>query len=302
MYWRRGIGRTVLWVAALTCALCAVAAAWKAGSPTAAKALALLALVLNPVAHEVIARVRHVRAPAKLAYFAVLLLVPLAFGALAIEGMAAFEAEARRQGYASAADRQRARDLKLPDAAALAAYDAQRLDRFCRAQGEHRPLECFPAGMRAAALAFAQARFDEAELEPVIKAALADQRARLLAIDTSCAALLDRVDEDAVEAMTADPGKAVAIKASIWAARLPESDLKLMAERSKPGVSHVVTTESRAADERIAAASAEAQRLFTERLQSWARDIVLHGTGWKQLLRGPLPAGSCKMAHVTKAL
>ncbi len=304
MYWRGGFWRTVLWIGSLTALLCAGGAWSFASSGTAAQALVLVALVLSPPVQEVAARMLHVRAPPRLAFFATALLVPVAVAFIAIDGISALDQEARRQGFASAAEFDRARQLKIPTPAALAVHDeAQhnaRVADMCRGQAARPPLACFPVAHRKAALAFSATQLDADEFAQLARDALADQRKRFLAGDKECQTLLDRIDEDALPTILASHEIAIEKAAARWAAGMTQRELEVMVERAKPGISQMATPESDAIEKKIDTLGPDVDRALAEDLQIWSQRLVLETSGWRHLLRAMSPVSPCRMVRVSQ--
>jgi hypothetical protein len=303
VYWRAGFGRAVLWIASLTCFLSALAALRLAGSAHAAEALALTGLVLSPPLQEVVARFTHVRGPAKLAFYAVITLLPLAVFFIAIDGIAVLEASARQRGFASAAEMERARQISITTPEALAARDEaarqRERDRLCHVKPGRQPLLCFSVAHRSAAQAFAGTRLHEGQFLHVVTDAIAEQRKQFLAADRSCQALLDRIDEDAVPVMLTARGEAVDMLAALWAARLGEGDLGLIVSRIKPGASYIKTQDVARVEDRIADAEPQIDGQLVEEIKYWSQRIVLVPSGWRAVLGIKPSPDSCKMVEAS---
>ena len=303
VYWRGGFARTVLWIAAVTFFLSAFAAWSLAGSAHAAQALALIGAVLSPPVQEFVGQRTHLRAPAKLAFYAIITLLPVSVFFITIDGVALMEARALQRGFASAAQMERARQLKITTPAALAAHDealrkAER-DRICHGKVQRPPLVCFEPAHRAAAQAFAAPRLLEAQFQHVLTDVLGSQRRQFLAEDRSCQALIDRIEAEALPVMQASRSEAVDMLAALWAARLSESELVLYAAQAKPGGSNPKSRELGAVEDKIAVVAPQIDRQMAEEIKSWSHRIVLVPSGWRALL-GVKPAPDpCKMVETS---
>ncbi len=296
MYWRGGRTHVLLWIASLTLAMCAVAALSRAGSSRAALAFLLAGLVLAPPVQEFIARLRHNLAPAKAALYSSITLVPLGLGFVVVDGVAALDREAHRLGFASAGQWARAKDLNLPTAKALVEYEearrAKSVAAACR-NLEPRPLTCFDAAHRKAALAYIEVRYGGEELEVLVRGALAQQRKTYLAADKSCSDLLDRIDEDAVPAMLADRSIVQALAAGAWGRQFSPSELDQLTLRAKPGTTYLSGGAARPLDQKLALASASIEKELDGLLQGWARKIILEEPSWRSFLKGRMPLTAC---------
>lgn len=299
MYWRSGTGFVTLWIAALTLAMSAVAALVLAASPGGALAFLLTAITLAPPSQEWLGHVRHKLAPAKAAFFAVITLLPVGLLCLAFDGVAALEREAKRQGFASAGQLARARDLALATPKALADHDEkQRKAAREKRCTEHRgspPLECFAPDHARAALAFAGIGLAPTALAAVVRDALARQRRTWLARDRECAPILDRIDEAALPQMLASQPHALALAAALWARRLSQADLEALAKRSRAGAVHA-NRPGDPLDTRLAAMVPAVEKELEQALQAWSREIVTSEPSWRAFLNGRTPITVCKLA------
>jgi hypothetical protein len=301
MYWRRGTGFLALWISSLTLAMSALAAIAKAGSSGAALAFLAVAAVLAPPSQEAIARLMHVLAPARVAWFATIVLVPIGLGILGIDWVARLEAEARNRGFASAAQWGRAQDLGLGTPQALARHDEARsaaaLAIRCREAGERRPLACYEAAHQRAALMFTEARLAGDEVEAVTRAALGQLRKDWLAVDRDCTGLLDRIEEDALPEILQSRARVVTTAAGLWARQLSRAELEVLAARAKAGTSYMGTVADQQLDQKLARVAPAVERELDGALQDWARLIVATEPGWRMMLRGRSPPRACRPAQ-----
>lgn len=301
MYWRTGPGFLALWIGSLTLTMSAIAALAKAGSWGAALAFAVVAAVLAPPTQEAIARLRHVLAPARAAWLTSILLVPLGLAVLGIDWVARLEADARKRGFASAAQLGRAQDLGLATPRALADHDEairkQALAVLCQERRERQPLACYEAGHQKAALAFVESRLAGDGVGAVARAALAQGRKDWLAIDRECAGLLDRMVEDALPIMLQKRSDIIAMAAARWARHLSRTDLEKLVVRARPGVTYQSSPAEQDADQRLARSAPVVERELDGMLQVWATEIVMLEPGWRMLLKGRAPPPGCKPAQ-----
>ncbi len=301
MYWRAGIGRVLLWISTLTSWLAAIAAYSLAGSTHAAQALVLTGILLAPPVQEFIARFTHVRAPAKVAFYAVILLLPLAVFFITIDGFAVLDATAKKRGFASAAEMERAHVLKIATAEALAAHDEAlrkgERDRVCGAGSQRLSAICFQPAHFTAAQAYANLQHDESEHETFVREAIGEQRKAFLAADRSCLPLLDRIDHDAVPALLAARGEVVDILAALWAQRLNRSELETVVARSKPGVSYIKTQEAGDLERKVKAVAPDVDGQLAAEIKRRAQRMVLVPMGWRALVGVKPSVGGCAMVE-----
>ncbi len=287
----------------MTFVLGAIAAYATAGSTHAALALVAAGVALTPPAQELVARLSHVRAPPRVAFFAVITMIPFALFFLIVDGVAMMDARARAKGFASAAEFERARDLGITTAEALAARDAAlrkaERDRLCQPGAARWPALCFDAPHLAAAHAYAAATYDETEHQQLVRDVIADQRKDLLAADKSCLGLIDRIESQAMPAMLSAHDDAVGKLALIWVHKVPRADLELATALAKPGTSYMKTPDSGDLERRIEAQSDAVQDEFEEALKAWSRDLVLSPTGLQALFRLAPQIPPCKRVEAT---
>lgn len=302
MYWRAGYGFIMLWIAALTLALCAAAALLLAGSLWGALSFLAAAGVLCPPGQELIARIRHKLAPAKAALLSTITLVPVGVGFVIVDGVASLDREAVRLGFASAGHWARARDLKLVTPQALAAHDEverkRTLAEHCKERSARPPLACFEAGHQKVAVALVEKLLAGDELEALTRDALARQRKTFLGLDKDCTDLLDRIDEDALPVIVGNRAALQNVAAGIWARHFAVAELEQMLARSKSGVSYVVTGEGKALEQKLAERGPVIERELAAVLQAWARRIVMEEPGWRSLARGRSAMTRCRPAEV----
>jgi len=306
MYWRRGVGFYLLWIASLTLAMCGLAAWAFPGSTGAALSFLAVAAVFAPPVQEQIARLRHSRAPPRVAFFAVITLLPIGLGILVIDWVDALENDARKRGFASAAQWGRAKDLGLSSRQALVEHDQARrrseVEAACRKHSGQPPLECFEPAHGKAALAFAKTQLGNDKAVAAVRDAIANQRSAFLAADKQCAALLDRVDAQAVPAILADMEGVQSLAAGIWARHLSQTELEVLLSRSQAGVTRASTrNDGQDLDQRLATVAAAVGRDFDAAVQARAIDIALSEPAWRMFLQGFGPPAPCKAAQTARS-
>jgi hypothetical protein len=302
MYWRKGIGSALLWIAAVTAALSAVAAYVQAGSGWGALAFLVTAAILSPLGHELIAAVRHQLAPAKAAFTAFITLVPIGIGFVIVDGVAKLDREAVKLGFSSAGQWARAKDLKLATPQALADHDAAELTKAlaaeCRRSGASPPLECFDPEHGRTAQSFAEGWLVSDEFTAQVRAALDRQRVAFLQQDADCKDLLERIDEDAVPVILGNRPAFVRVAAAVWARNFSAAELTRLNDRSRPGITTIVNPSTSELERKLGARRPVIERELDQVLQSWARRIVLEEPGWRSLLKGRPPLTRCRPAEV----
>lgn len=300
MFWRTGAVHVLAWIACLTMVMCAGAAMAVAGSSSAALSFLAAAVMLAPVTLELVAGKRHKLAPAKVALFSTILLVPLGLGCLVVDSVAHMETAAKQRGFASAGLWGRAKDLNLPTPAALADHDAavqkSALGQLCQQRAERPPLACFEPAHQRAALAYADVVLGNEEIEAVVRNAVAQQRKVYLAADKDCTDLLDRIDEDALPVMLENRQAALAVAAGMWARHLGRAELDQLVARAKSNVSYMSTTKS-GLDQKLEVLTPGIEKELDSALQAWARHIVTTEPTWRAFLKGRTPLTRCKPAE-----
>ncbi len=301
MYWRTTSGSLILWIACLTLAFCAAAASMLAGSRGGALSFLAAAAVLAPPAQELIARVRHHLAPAKAALLAIITLVPIGLGFVAVDGIANLDREAVSKGFQSAGQWARAKDLKLATPQALAAHDeAERrrgMETHCRERAARPPLDCFEPEHQRAGRAFVAVLLGGEELEALARDALARQRKAYSSIDRECADLLDRIDEDALPVILSNREAMLAVASGAWVRHFSKAELEQMLARSKPGASFLVSADSKALEQKLAATGQRIEQELESVLQAWARRIVMTEPSWRAFLKGRTAMARCRPAE-----
>lgn len=301
MYWRKGIGFVLLWIAAVTAALSALAAYWHAGSGWGALAFLATAAILCPPGQELIATVRHKLAPPKAAFMAIITLVPIGVGFVIVDGVAKLDREAVRLGFASAGQWARAKDLKLHTPQALADHDAaearKSLEARCRQSGGGAPIECFEPKHSRLALGMAEAWLAGDGLTGLTRDALARQRKAFLLQDSDCRDLLDRIDEEAPPVILGNRDAFVRVAAATWARNFDAGELERLQAQSRPGEATIVNPGTSALERKLAERRPAMEKEIDHVLQSWARRIVMEEPGWRALLRGRTPLTRCRPAE-----
>ena len=297
MYWRSGAGSLLLWIASLTLAMSAFAAATRAGSTGAAWCFLIVAALLAPPVQEAIARWRNPLAPRKAAVTAALALLPLGLGLVVIDGAAHLDRQARRLGFASGGEWARARDLGIATPDALKAHEAavrkKAREAICRTRGGRLLLDCYEPAHQKAALAWADTLLG-VHLEAELRDALNQLSRAYVAVDKGCSDLAGRIEEDAQPVLLRERSAALEIAAAAWAAHFPADEMERLAAKAKPGVGPAGSADARSLDQRVAALAPVIEKEIDAAWQAWARRIVLSEPSWQSFMKGRGPLAECK--------